>query len=99
MFQRLPVQVLHGNEGSPRRLADVVDGANVAMVKRAGGTSLTLEPGDRSWVCIERLGQELQRYQALQPGIASLIDDPHPPPPHFLVMRWWGMVWPRTRAL
>src|ERR1700678_1839043 len=79
MFQSLSIQVLHGDEGSPRLLANIVDGANVAMVERAGGTSFTPESDDGGWVRGKILGQELQCYQASQPGIARFIDDAHPP--------------------
>src|ERR1700690_2703514 len=84
MFQRLPVQVLNGNEGSPRLLADVIDGTNVAVVKRAGGASLALESDDCRGVRGDLFGQELQRYQAPQPRIARLIDNPHPSAAYFV---------------
>src|SRR5580658_7292933 len=79
MLQRLSVQKLHRDEGSPGLLADVVNRANVAMVQRAGGPSLTLESDNRSYIRGEILRQELQRYQPSEPGIARLIDDAHAP--------------------
>src|SRR5271157_4363680 len=84
MLQGLSVQVLHGDEGAPVLFADVVDRANVVVVKRARGTRFTLESDIRSRIRRKIPGQKLQGYRSPEPGIERLIDDAHPSPALFL---------------
>src|SRR5579863_431432 len=78
MFQRMSVQVLHGKEGSPGFLANVVNRTDVGMVEGAGGTSLALESDNSSRVRGKIRGQELQRDHASETDIPRLIDNAHP---------------------
>ena len=77
MFQGLAVQILHGNESLPILLADVIDGANVGMVQGRSRLCFTLEAAKRLRVFGHVVRQELERDKAAQPGVLSLIDDPH----------------------
>src|SRR5260370_36489019 len=52
ILQRQPIQKLHRDEQLLATLADVVNGADVGMVKRGGGTSFTSE----TFQCLRVLG-------------------------------------------
>src|SRR6202044_1685982 len=82
--QCLPVEKFHGDESLATLLADVVDGADVGMVKGGRGLCLSLE--SRKGLRVARhIGREkLQRYKATQAGILGLVNDPHAPAAEFL---------------
>jgi hypothetical protein len=77
VLESLPLQELHADEGLPLVLVDVVDRADVGVVKRGGGTSLALEPLPGLGAGEVPLGEELQRHPAAQAGVLSLVDDTH----------------------
>src|ERR1700693_6512740 len=57
LFQRHAVQEFHGDERVPGVFADVINRADVGMIERRGGFSLTLEALKR--ICILRdVGRE-----------------------------------------
>jgi len=78
VFQRLPFQVLHGDEGLAFMLADFVDGADVGMIERRGGPRFTLKPFEGLTVRGNALGQELEGDEAAKFGVLGLIDHTHP---------------------
>jgi len=71
------VQILHGDEGLPLLLADVVDRANVGMVQGRSRLGLALEAGQGLGVAGNVIRQELERDKAVQPGVFGFVDDAH----------------------
>ena len=60
MPERLPLQQLHGDKGSPIGLINLVDRADVRMVQRGRGLGLPLETAEGLCVVGEFVGKELQ---------------------------------------
>ena len=77
VFQALAADQFHGDEGNVFRLADLVDGGDVGLVKPGGRAGLLQESLPGLLVGGEFRGQELQRHRALQFQILGLIDGPH----------------------
>jgi hypothetical protein len=75
--ERLAADELHGDEGPPVELAELVDGDDVRVRDAAGGTGLALEPLPHLLV-VEAFAQELDRDQAIERGIAGEIHVAHP---------------------
>ena len=59
-----------------RRLAYVVNGADIGMIERRSGARLALETFPRSFRC-KGLRQNFDGYFASQPGVASAIHFAH----------------------
>src|SRR5262249_46030252 len=78
MLERLPFQELHDDEGLPLVLPDVMDGANIRVIKRGGSTRLALEPLQGLAVLCQFFRQDLHGYQAAEPGVFSLVHYSHP---------------------
>lgn len=95
MFEGLPIQIFHGDEGLAFRFADVVDGADMGVIQRTRGTRFPAESFDRVGVAGELARQELQGDEATEPGIPATVDDAHAASPQLLdnsVMRN-GLAW------
>ena len=60
VLERLVLRQLHGDEGLPLVLVDIVDGADVRMVEGGRGLGLTPETLECDPVAEVLLGQELQ---------------------------------------
>jgi hypothetical protein len=58
--ERLPLQQLHGDEGSPIGLVDFVDSADVRVVQRGRSLRLPLKTAESLHVVCEFVGKELQ---------------------------------------
>ena len=84
MLQRHAVQKLHGDEGLPVLLANVIDGADVGVVQSGCGLGFALEAGEGLRVVGNSFGQELQRDEAMQAHVFSLVDHPHSATAEFL---------------
>ena len=77
LLQRGALQILHGDEGAAVLLADVMNGADVGMIQRGRGSSLALEPAQRLPVASQFVRQELQRDEAMEPGVLRFVDHAH----------------------
>ena len=77
MFQRHPVQELHGDEGLTVRITDVVDGADVGMVQGRSRSRFALKSGNGLGMASNFRRQELERREPVQSDIFGLIDDTH----------------------
>ena len=77
MAQRPSFEQLHGDKGLTFVLADVVNGADVGMVKRGGGVPFAAEALERLRVLGEVLRQDLQGNQAAEPAVLRLIYHTH----------------------
>jgi hypothetical protein len=77
MFQRRPVQKLHGDERLLAVLADLVDGADIGMIESRRGTRLATKPLQGLGVAQQFIRQEFQRHGAAQIGVLSLVDNAH----------------------
>ena len=75
--QRPPLHQLHGDEGLPLVLVDVVDGADAGVVEGGGRVGLPLEAFERLRVAGEVRGQELEGDETTELRILGLVDDPH----------------------
>ena len=60
-------------------LADVVEDADVGMFQVGDGFGFALEALAEFGLVRQMRGQDLDRHQTIQAGIAALIDFPHPP--------------------
>jgi hypothetical protein len=65
LLQRLAFQTLHQNEGLALILSEVVDGANVGMVKGGGGAGFAVEIPQGFAVMRHFFGQEFDRHGAI----------------------------------
>ena len=77
LLQRAALQILHGDEGAAVLLADVMNGADVGMIQRGRGSRLALEPAQRLSVARQIVRQELQRDEAMEPGVLRFVHDAH----------------------
>ena len=77
LLQRGALQILHGDEGAAVLLADIMNGADVGMIQRGRGSSLALEPAQRLTVAGEFVRQELQRDEAMEPGVLRFVNHAH----------------------
>ena len=76
-FQRRAFQKLHGDEGVAVVLADVVNRADVGMIQRRRGLRLALKTSERLRIARHVIRKELQRDEAVQPGVFGLVDHTH----------------------
>ena len=78
VLQRLAFQKLHRNEGSPVLPTDVIDCADVGVIKRRRGLRLALESGKGLRIPGYILRQELECDETVETSVLGLIDDTHP---------------------
>ena len=78
MLQRLPLQEFHGDEGLAVVLADFVDRANVRVVQRRCGASLTQKPLKSQLFARNAFRKELQRDGPPERGVLGTVYDSHP---------------------
>jgi len=57
--------------------ADLIDGADIRVIKSGGGTGLTMEALQDTLVVSYQFWQKLQGYKAAQFGVLGLIDHTH----------------------
>jgi hypothetical protein len=77
MFQGLPIQILHDDEGATILLVNLMDGADIWMIERRSGASLTAETFQRLMIFGYVVRKEFQRNKAPQLGVFRLVDDSH----------------------
>src|SRR5262249_34521927 len=76
-FQRLAFQHFHGDEVLTFVLVDLVDGADVWMIERGGGASLSFETLQACMFMGKLLGKELQGNEAAEAKVFSLVYHSH----------------------
>src|SRR5215469_2224957 len=78
MFERLPIQKLHGNERLAFVPANLVNGANMWMIERGCRLRFALESFKRLVIFGQILWQEFQSDKAMKECVLRLIDHTHP---------------------
>ena len=78
MFQRHSIQKFHDDERLIPVLTNLVDGADVGMIKSRRRTRLTPETFQCLWVLCDIVGQELERDETTEVGVLSFVYDTHP---------------------
>ena len=73
----MPVEQLHGDEDRPVRLAQLEDGDDVGVLQPRGGPRLALEAHAGVLVGQELGADGLERHQAVEDGVARLVDGAH----------------------
>ena len=85
VLERVAIQELHDDEGMAVGFVDLVDGADVGMIKRGGRPGLALKPL-QSLMIADHFGREkLQRYIPAQPQVFSSVDHSHTTAPKALL--------------
>ena len=77
VFEGYAVQILHGDEGLPVLLADVVNGADIGMVQGRGRLRFALEAAEGLRIFGYIFGKELQRDEAVQSRVFGLVNHTH----------------------
>src|SRR5882672_2615354 len=78
--ERFPLDVLKSEVAAPAALLHTIDARDVGMIERGEGLRLALEAGEPVRVRGDVVGQRLDRDPAVEPGVASEVDDPHAAP-------------------
>jgi hypothetical protein len=79
-----PFQQFHGDESSPIRLVNLVDGADVRVVQSRGSFSFPLETAECLFVVREIVWEKLERDLTTELQVLGLVDDTHPATAQFL---------------
>jgi len=77
VLQHHAVQILHGDEGFPIFLANVVDGADIRVVERRCRFGLAPKSLQRLRISGQYFGQEFERDESLQARVLRLVHHPH----------------------
>src|SRR5450432_2716485 len=83
MLQCYARQKLHRDECLTILLTDVVYRANIGMIQRGRSLGLAPKTGQCLRVAGNRVGQELEGNEAMQPRVLSLINHAHAAAPEF----------------
>src|SRR6266571_4840907 len=75
----LPLQQFHGDEGSPIELVNLMDRADVRVIKRGCCLCFPLEAAEGLRIVGEFVGKELQGDVATELEVFGLIHDTHSP--------------------
>ncbi len=78
MLERLTFEMLHGDEGPPPVLADLIDGANAGMVQGGGGARFAPEALESRGVVGDFGGEKLEGHEAPQIDVFGLVHHTHP---------------------
>ena len=77
MLQGHAVEELHRDEGATIFFADVVNGADVGMIERRGGTGLAAEALQRLGIASYVIGQKFEGNKPAQARVLGLVDNAH----------------------
>src|ERR1035441_6134193 len=75
--QRLAVEKLHGDERLSVLLANVVNRANIGVIQCGRGLRFASKASQCLRVASNFIGQELEGYKTMEPGVFRLIDNTH----------------------
>ena len=77
MLERLPVEVLHGDEGVAGFFANVVNSADVGVVQRGSGLRFAAETREGLRIFGDFIGEKFEGHEAVQAGIFRLVHHAH----------------------
>ena len=77
MLERLALQQFHAEKGLALMLVDLVDGADVRMIKGGGGAGLALKTVQRCRIGRKIRGQELEGNMPAELEVLSFIHHTH----------------------
>ena len=77
LFQGLPLEVFHSNEGLSVVIADFIDGANIGMIQCGSSLSFAFKAAQSLRIWRESVRKELQGNEAVQLGVFSLVHNTH----------------------
>ena len=78
LAERRPVDELHRDERRGLEISDLVDGNNVGMVERRGGSSFLLETLPPQSVGADVRAKDLDGGIAAESGVSRTVELPHP---------------------
>ena len=84
VLQRLTFQVLHDNERLALVFADIINSADVRVVKGRGGSSFPLKALQGLMIPGQVRGQELEGHETAETGVLGLVHHSHPAPTQLL---------------
>ena len=84
MLQRLALQQLHGDEGTPFEFPDIVNGADARMIERGCSARFAPESLDRLGVLGNIVGKKFQRNIPAEARVLGLINHAHSAAAEFL---------------
>src|SRR6202166_1908164 len=77
MLQRQPVEILHHQKPLSLVVGDLMNSADVGMIQSGGGARLPSKPLQGLRVLRHIVGQKLERNEAAEHRVLSLINDAH----------------------
>ena len=84
VLQRLPIEILHGDEGMAVMFIDLVYGADVRVIQGGCRLSLPLKAAQGLRIACDFVGKELQSDEALELGVLGFEDNTHAAAAEFL---------------
>ena len=78
MLQGHAIQKFHGDEGIAGVFADVVNSADIGMIKCGRRLSLALKAVQGLGIAGDFIRKELQSHEPVQPRVFRFVDDAHP---------------------
>src|SRR6202050_5190129 len=77
MLEGLPLEKLHGDEGTPFEFTNIVNDADIGVIEGGGGTRLAMEALDGLGVLRNVIGEEFEGDVAAEAGIFGFVDHAH----------------------
>jgi hypothetical protein len=77
VFESCAIEKFHGDEGAAVVFADVMDGADVGMVQRAGGAGFAFEAFEGLRIASEIVGEKFESDEAAKTRVFGFVDDAH----------------------
>src|SRR5690242_756132 len=77
MLQGDSVQVLHDDERLPILLRDLVDRADIGMIKSGSSTSFAAEAFERLWIARDVIWEKLERDEASEFDVLGFVNHAH----------------------
>jgi hypothetical protein len=71
------LQVIHHNERASLEFTDLMDRADVRMIKRGSGTSFAAETLKGLWILGDIVRQKLECHETVESGVLRLVDRTH----------------------
>ena len=78
VLERLAFEIFHGQKGLALLFADIVDGADVGVVQRGGGSGLAAKPVQHGKLAADVIGQKFECDEAPEASVFGLVHNAHP---------------------